>query len=291
MAVNSGFADWNGATLSQPPPPPVPGAYPQGFYPAPDDPLISPDFNGWWNRAMRLLSANWRPLVVIQLLWAIPLLIISIIANVVPSENVRADSPGDLTALLLITLPFTAVTFLLGFVATLATLHLLVQYVTGRPVSVGDALRAGLRRSGAMIGWGILGGLLIVVGFVLCILPGIYVVLVFTILPAIVLLERGNAISRSFQLVHAQFGPAAGRILTIAAVGLGFIVVENAFSSIFGNGFFGSGSASTGAGIITAIITVVISVFSGVVTAPLTLTAYADMRARHEPFATSYLTA
>src|SRR3954469_17092255 len=129
--VNSGFAEWTGATLSEPPPPPVPGAYQQGFSPAPDDPLISPDFNGWWNRAMRLLSANWRPLVVIQLLWAIPLLIVAIIANVVPSENIRADSPGDLTALLLIALPFTALAFLLGLVATLATLHLLVQYVTG----------------------------------------------------------------------------------------------------------------------------------------------------------------
>jgi hypothetical protein len=277
--------------LSETPPPPVSGAYQQGFYPAPDDPLISPDFAGWWNRAMRLLSANWRPLVVIQLLWAIPLLIISVLANVVPSENLRADNPGDLTALLLITLPFTAVAFLLGLVATLATLHLLVQYVTGRPVSVGDALRAGLRRSGAMLGWGILGGLLILVGLVLCFLPGIYVAMVFTILPAIVLLERGNAISRSFQLVHAQFGPAAGRILTIAAVALGFMLAENALSSIFDSGYFGSGSVSTGAGITSAIISVAISVLSGVVTAPLTLTAYADMRARHEPFATPYLTA
>nr|WP_296068741.1 hypothetical protein [uncultured Actinoplanes sp.] len=277
--------------MTETPPPPVPGAYQQGFYPGPEDPLISPDFNGWWNRAMRLLSANWRPLAMIQLMWAIPLLIVSIIVNVIPPESVESGSPGDLTALLLITLPFTAVAFLLGLIATLATLHLLVQYVTGRPVSVGDALRAGLRRSGAMLGWGILGGLMILVGFVLCILPGIYVALVFTILPAIVLLERGNPIARSFQLVHAQFGPAAGRILTIAVVGLGFMLAENALTSILGNGYLSTGSVSTGVGIITAIVSVVISVISGVVTAPLTLTAYADMRARREPFATSYLTA
>jgi hypothetical protein len=258
-------------------------------FPTPDDPLISPDFSGWWNRSMRLLSAAWRPLVMIQLLWAIPLLIITIIGNVVPDESVRTDSGRDLTAFIIVGLPVIALTFLVGLVTTLATLHVLVQHVTGHPMSVGWALRAGLSRAAAMLGWGILGGLMILVGIVLCVLPGIYVALVLTILPAVVLLERTNAVGRCFRLVHAQTGPALGRIATIFAVGLVFGLVENALTSVIGGGYFNSGDISTGAGIASAIVSTAVSVLSGVVAAPLVLTAYADMRARHEAFATTYL--
>lgn len=276
-----------GATLSDIPynpygPPPTP-------YPPSDDPLVSPDFNGWWNRSMRLLAATWQPLVLIQLCWAIPLLILTIVSNLVGDTSVRTGNGRDLTAFILVGLPVIAVTFLLGLVTTLATLHVLVQQVTGHPVSVGWALRAGLRRAAAMLGWGILGGLLILVGIVLCVLPGIYVALVFTILPAVVLLERGNAIGRCFRLVHAQFGPAFGRIATIAAVGLVFGLVENAITAVVGGGYFNAGDIGTGAGIASAIVTTVVSVLSGVVSAPLVLAAYADMRARHEQFSTSYL--
>jgi hypothetical protein len=258
-------------------PPPTPD-------PASDDPLISPDFSGWWNRSMRLLAATWRQLVLIQLLWAIPLLLITVVSNVVPdaAEGGAAD--------LVVVLVFIAATFLLGLVTTLATLHVLVQYATGHPMSVGWALRTGLRRAAPMLGWGILAGLMVLVGLVLCVVPGLYVGVVFTILPAVVLLERANAIGRCFQLVHAQFGPALGRIATIAAVGLAFALVEQALTTVVGGrGYFDPGDVSTGAAVATSIVTTLFSIVSGVVAAPLVLTAYADMRARHEAFSTAYL--
>ncbi|NMO50859.1 hypothetical protein HH310_06585 [Actinoplanes sp. TBRC 11911] len=266
-----------------------PYGQPQTPFPAPDDPLVSADFNGWWNRSMRLLSATWRPLVMIQLLWAIPLLIITIVSNLAgQAEDTGSD--GDLTAFILVGLPVIAVTFLLGLVTTLATLHVLVQHVTGHQMSVGWALRAGLSRAAAMLGWGILGGLMILVGIALCVLPGIYVSLVFMILPAVVLLERTNAIARCFRLVHAQTGPALGRIATIFAVSVVFGLVENALTSLIGGGYFAGGDdVSTGAGIFAAIVSTAVSVLSGVVIAPLVLAAYADMRARHEVFATTQL--
>ena len=269
--------------------PPPYGAYgppPYGPPPVPpsDDPLVSPDFNGWWNRSMRLLAATWQQLVMIQLLWAIPLLVITVVSNVVP--DAAEGGIGDLIAVLV----FVAATFLLGLVTTLATLHLLVQHASGHQTSVGWALRAGLRRAAPMVGWGILAGLMVLVGLVLCIVPGLYVGVVFTILPAVVLLERANAVGRCFQLVHSPFGPALGRIVTIGAVGIAFSLVEQALITVVGGrGYFDPGDVSTGAAVASAVVTTIFSVVGGVVAAPLVLTAYADMRARHEPFSTAYL--
>jgi hypothetical protein len=270
-----------------------PPGYPPGYYAGPDDPLVSPDFAGWWSRSMRLLSVAWRPLLIVQLLWAVPLLVLTILGNVLPGDTTTTtDELGwkDLTPLLFIALPVLAAAFLIALIAELAMFDLLVRHVTGRPMSIRDALMTGLRRTPAMLGWGIIGGLLILVGAVFCLLPGVYFGLVLTILPAVVLLERGNAIGRSFQLFHANFGAAIARVGVICAVSIGFLIVENAFAGALGNGYLSEGPVSTTAGVVTAFLSVAFSIISGVVVAPLTLTAYADMRARREPFSTTYLT-
>src|SRR5438046_1868702 len=35
------------------------------------EPLISPDFNGWWARGMAIVKAGWRPIVMVQSLGAV----------------------------------------------------------------------------------------------------------------------------------------------------------------------------------------------------------------------------
>jgi len=49
------------------------------------------------------------------------------------------------------------------------------------------------------------------------------------------------------------------------------------------------GDATTAFSVSSAVLSAVFSVATGVVISPLLLTAYADMRARHEPFSTAYL--
>jgi hypothetical protein len=111
------------------------------------------------------------------------------------------------------------------------------------------------------------------------------VLIVFLILPVIVLVERGQGIGRAFQLVHADFGAAVARLATIVGLHIAFVLVEGLFSAILDP----ATSSGPGVTVASAILSAGFSAATGVVMSPLLLTAYADMRARHEPFSTAYL--
>ncbi|MCO8272902.1 hypothetical protein M1L60_20105 [Actinoplanes sp. TRM 88003] len=264
---------------------------PYGYYAGPADPLVSADFGGWWQRSFALLGAVWRPMVQVQLVWAIPLVAVGILTAIYgPDRTVDFTSTNppefdDLFGPLLVVLPFALIAVVLTLVAQLATLDVLVQRATGQPVSVGRALLTGLRRFFPMLGWQILAGLVTIVGLLLCILPGVYVLIVFLILPVIVLVERGQGISRAFQLVHADFGPAAARLAVIVGMHIAFVIAEGIFSAVLNP----TTAAGPGVTVATAVLSTAFSVATGVVMSPLLLTAYADMRARREPFSTAYL--
>jgi hypothetical protein len=264
--------------------PPAGYALPPQYYASPDDPLVSRDIGGWWNRSLRLLQKAWRPLLAVHLISVTPAEILTVWA-----QSAVKDGPDQLTTDAVRTvLPRLGVAILVGglltMVVSLASQRILVQAATGRPVSVGAALLEALRRTPALIGWGIPAGLMVVAGAVCCIVPGLYVGAAFTVLPAIVLLERGNVIARSFQLLHADLGAALGRIVIYYAVSLLFVAVESPLArALTAVGTPTAGRAAS------AVLATAISLVSAVVIAPMVLTAYADMRARREPFSTAYL--
>jgi hypothetical protein len=173
----------------------------------------------------------------------------------------------------------------LGLIAQLAALRYLAQLALGQPVTVGQALRSVLGRVPAMIGWGILAGLIMVVGFILCVLPGLYVLAVVAVLPAIVLFEPGKGLGRSFELFHADFGSALARIATLMGITLGVSLA----TSFVVAAVTPATDPAIATVVITELVTAAFSVAVGIVFSPMLLTAYADMRARKEPFSTAYL--
>jgi hypothetical protein len=283
--------------FSPPPfsPPPVygpPAALPPEFYAGPSDPLVSPDFAGWWARSFHLLGAAWRPLLLIQLVSAVPSLVLLTWGALLSNDRVvEIGTDVTLSATLepfLPLIPPALVVILLSLVTSLATHRVLVQTATGRPVAIGAALREGLRRTPALIGWGLLAGLMVGGGLVFCIVPGIYFAAVFAILPVLVLLERGGVIGRAFQLFHANFGAALGRIATTFGVTVALLFVESTFAQVLAPDRLG-GTVSAPSIVATQAISAAFTIVSGMISAPMILTAYADMRARREPFSTAYL--
>ncbi|WP_433375331.1 hypothetical protein ACQPZX_05730 [Actinoplanes sp. CA-142083] len=271
----------------------APTTLPPEYYAGPDDALVSPDFAGWWARSFRLLRLAWRPMVIIQLIAVVPTTLLLAWLDVASGDRLRSADTTDVTMdelvdLIVPFLAFIAVVALLGLTVSLATQRILVQTATARPHSIGAALLDGLRRTPALIGWGLLAGLMILVGLVFCIIPGIYLAAVFSILPVVVLLERGNVIGRVFQLFHANFGAALGRIAVFLGLNVAFFLVESTFTNALFPGA-SSGDISTGGTVASELVSALFSVASAVVLAPMLLTAYADMRARHEPFSTAYL--
>lgn len=297
------WQDWNAAAQPQPQPYPYPYPYPQGADPA--DPLISNTFDGWWHRGFRLVKAAWRPMAMIQAIIAVPTLILLLPAMLIFQDRQRealagvdaavaGDTAPDLAQLFAgfpVLLAAAAGAGLCYLYGQLACQHVVVLTATGRTGNlVGPAFLAAAKRLPVLIGWSLLAVPVLVVALVLCFFPVLYVGAVLTLLPAVVLLERGNGIGRCFQLFHAKIGVSVSRLATMIGLsiagGLLLALVNTAVDTTIG------GSFSTPNATATVINTVLQSGYYFVnylVLAPLLVTAYADMRARHEPFTTANL--
>ncbi|MEU4239708.1 hypothetical protein [Actinoplanes sp. NPDC026619] len=263
---------------------------PTAFYASPDDPLVSADLSGWWTRSFRLVRAAWRPIALFELLAAIPLIIFLIQVEIQTNSVVTMLDSADIDwGGVLRNYALMAPTFLIALVfsmiATLASLQVLVQQATGRPLSIGEALRTAMYRLPALIGWGIPAGLMVLAGIAACFLPGIYLLLVIATFPTVVLLERGNPISRVFALFHADLGASLIRALVTGAVIYGLQIG----SSIITNPITAIAGQSTATTIVTQVIAGLITAAGTALAAAFQLTTYADLRARFEPFSTAYL--
>jgi hypothetical protein len=186
--------------------------------------------------------------------------------------------------------------FLFGL---LVAVRLITVAATGGDPRLGEALRAALRRLPAMLGWYVVAAVICIVAVFFCILPLFYVAAVLTVLPVVVQLERGNAVARCFQLFGVDLGASIARVATIGGLSVVAAVVVALVGFVVQLAVQGSAAidpsveVSAGSiaavGFVTAVLQTLLYLFDGFVLMPLTVTAYADMRARREPFNTAYL--
>jgi len=277
-----------------PPAPPVMPPYEQA---AANDPLISPDYGGWFNRGKTIVQRAWKELAVLQAVGLVLVLLVQ--APIAVFVALRTDDLRDLTrapdeppdlglvfGLIGAGLLVVLVSVILAVMITLASVHIGVSAAVGAPVRVGDALRLAVRRVFPLLGWQILAIPIYIAGLCLCLLPILYVAAVFTVLPVVVALERTNAIGRCFKLFHGNLGVSVGRIATIIGLTFGVGLVGNLFGSVISAAVEAGSTGTTGLVIGTVAATGIEAVLGGalaILLAPLTLTAYADMRSRLEP--------
>jgi hypothetical protein len=271
------------------------------------DPLISPDYSGWWQRSTAIVKAGWRQLaalqvigVAVQVLLQVPLLVYVATQSqqfAVDQQNTTTPDLGPLVGVFGFTFLIAFAGIVVGAIITIATMQMSVSIAVGGQPQLGPALKAAARRAFPLIGWQLLAGLIMLVGLCACVLPVFYFLAVFTVLPGVVAFERTNAISRSFRLFHGNFGVALGRVATIVGLTIGAGLVASVFSQVAGGGGFGfspgvtteSNSAIFVASVISAVIGAILDRGVAILTGPMTLTAYADMRARIEPLTTQTL--
>jgi hypothetical protein len=172
-----------------------------------------------------------------------------------------------------------------GGMVTLASVHIGVSVAVGAEARFRDALGLAARRVLPLIGWYLLAAPIYLIAVCLCFLPVIYVAAALTVLPVVVAVERTNAIGRSFSLFHGRFGPAVARTATLLGltlgVGLVIALVGQVIETLVASAAPGSDGVVAGA-VGTSLFGAVLGGALAVLTAPLTLTAYADMRARVE---------
>jgi hypothetical protein len=279
-----------------PPPGPVPPAHPRDES---SDPLVSLDYAGWRRRTVAILKAYWRPLLTLQLLGAAAALVLRVptaLAQALGARGLTTTAPRDNAdglraigkALPWVTLGATGwiLATLVSALVLLASQRLIVRAVTGGRPEVADALRGALRRLFPLIGWGVLAWMIVLLGLCACFIPALYFLAVFTVLPAVVLFERGDALARCFRLFHTDLAASVLRVGTVVAIGVAAGLLSNIVGSTV-RGVARAVSAGTGglvtATIIVTVVDVAIDVGLGVLLGPLILTTYADLRARREP--------
>lgn len=273
------------------------------------DPLISADYSGWWQRSTAIVKAGWPQLaaaqaigVAVQVLLQVPLLVYVATQSrqfAVAQQNNTAPDLRPILGALGFTFLIAFAGIVVGAIVTIATMQMSVSIAAGGQPQLGPALKAAARRAFPLIGWQLLAGLIMLVGLCACVLPVFYLLAVFTVLPGVVAFERTNAVSRCFRLFHGNFGVALGRIATIVGISIGAGIVASIFAQVVGAGGGGFGvspaatTESTGAIVIASAISAVIGAVLdrgvAILTGPMTLTAYADMRARVEPLTTPTL--
>lgn len=284
--MNQGWAERDGNGHYWPAQPPM---IPPEFYPTPADPLVSPDYPGWWRRSVRLIRQVWKPAMAVHAIAAVPSLALTVPADLALTAESRAAITDPSTfvphlgAMALI-LGAVLVASLIAAVATAVNVHLVVQAATGQPVDLRTAAAAGLRRSPVVIGWLLIANLLTSIAFLMCVLPVFYVGAALMVLPVVVTLERGSGVSRAFTLFHADLGTSVSRVATVFALTAGATIALGTVAATLEPAIGGT------AGTVTASLwNGLYLLLAGVALAPLLVTAYADMRARSEPFSTAYL--
>ena len=259
----------------------------------PTDPLISADYAGWWRRTLAVITHVWPQLLVLQAAGAVVTFLCGVAVGrvrepfMVESDQVQgvgvaARISAQITAALVDVTVFTVV--------TLAVVYLVVLSAAGRQPTLGECLRGAARRLLPLIGWSLLAGVLVGVGLLLCLLPGIYFIVVLILLAPVVAIERRQGIGRCFDLFHTARRTALGRNGTILAIMLAVATLgwglQMAITAAVGSNQGDPGAGSTVRALAADSLTTAVV---GILTGPLAVTAYASLRTKREPISTADL--
>jgi hypothetical protein len=269
------MSDIPGGPTPPPPPPPMMSGPQGGIPPKTLGEILSAAFN--------IYKANASQLILIVAVVVVPLSLVSALFSgvVFAPDKVRVTNAGGvvvfdyagrgLGVVLLAGAIGALIAVLISAVLQAAILRAAAQATIGDAVDVEASYRYGLKRLWSVILVSILVGLVVAVGFILLVIPGI-IFLVFLSVSIPVLIVEGRrgteAMGRSWNLVKGNFWHAFG-VIVVAALIVGII-----------SGIIGAIGGDNWAvrWIFTAIAQILTVPFASLVSVLL----YLDLRARSE---------
>lgn len=299
---------------SEPPPSAFPPVWPQQTWFDPSDPLVNPipaGIGGWFGRINATFQRSWRPIAAIfALTHLLPSLVLQMVLNVAAvvallpwyerfiEASLAGDEPPTFDVEPALLLGYAAafvavvlVTVLVNALGYAAATRAVTRQAAGEPTSFGDALGYGLRRCFGLGGWNLLTGLLVLLGFVACLLPGVYVLAGLALVGPIYLFERRNPFGRSFGILHGATGRVLGRLLMIVVITIGGSLVgggiENMISLVVQSVSGGYVAATVVGTVVSAVIALPFTMFQFVAI----LLTYAEQRGSEAPTTTLHLAA
>jgi hypothetical protein len=260
-----------------PPPPPPPSAGAGGQLP-------QRGLGDILSTAFELYRTNAAKLIQIVAIVVVPLsLVQAILVEVLIDEATGRVEVDQVTGQVTVDAGGGLIQTLLG-AAIVALVSVIIQQLLagsltrgaagsllGRPVDVGDSYRYAFSRIGGLIGLAILVGIVVFVGYLLLIIPGIiFSVFLAMAMPAFIVERKSvtDAMSRSWGLVSGSWWHTLG---TIFVAGLLAGVVSGIIGAIGGSTLIGSWIFGAIGQIITAPFVALVAVV-----------LYVDLRARRE---------
>lgn len=250
---------------------------------------------------IRIYLRNFRPLMGLTALVVVPVQILDAIAllSTVSSSHdlprtifatTTTTTAGDQTASLGATV-FIAVTgVLIGLLSTAACVKAVSDVYLGGKADLRSSLRFAVGRAGSLLWLEMLVFLGLLVGFILLIVPGIWLYAAWSVATPVLLIEgvKGRrALGRSRGLVRGRWWPTAG-VLLVAEVMISLIggAIQALLFAIVGNG---------GSTVVAVIALTVTASIAAIVTRPfqaaVTTVLYYDLRVRREGFDVELLAA
>jgi hypothetical protein len=231
---------------------------------------VPADLGGWIQRIVGTVQRSLVPLLQINAVVAVVSVVVALAlgtgtTNLTPEDLASGQFGAQFGGLALLGVLISG---LVSLLATIASVHVVLTQAGGGPGDLGAALRFAPSRLLPMIGWSLLAGLLIVLGFILLILPGLYLVCVFAAtLGGVVVVERAG-IGRCFRLFNNRFGPTLGRMLLLLVAMFVYYFVVGLLAALLG----GPGS------VLAVIIQALFGIVASIVGTAATVVTYAELR-------------
>jgi hypothetical protein len=168
------------------------------------------------------------------------------------------------------------IVFVVALLAQGASVYVVGKQASGEDVGAAPALSFAAGRALPLLGWGIVAALMLLVGFILLFIPGLYLLVVFAASLVGVIMFEHAGIGRTFALVNPAFLQTLGRLLSFAVVAIVYGAIAGAIAgAVAGRGFAGQ--------LLSNILTLPVT-FATVGVAVVT---YASLRHRENPAVTT----
>jgi hypothetical protein len=222
-------------------------------------------------RSFSTFFANFIPFFVLALILYLPSLILSYgsLDDLQSGIATPQYSAADFVAI--------ALSVVLSYILIGALVYGTVQHLTGRKAGLGDIIGRGLSRVIPVIVIAILLSIVVSIGFVLLIVPGIFLVVVYSVVIPAAVVERPGIIgsfNRSWDLTKGYRWPVLGLLLILFVILLVFSIVVGGAAGI---GFVFMDSLA-----LIVIADYVISAITGVFASVVIAVLYHDLRVAKE---------
>jgi hypothetical protein len=239
--------------------------------------------------AFEIYKSNAAKLIVIVAVVVVPLQFLSKLLTgvvfaskkeqiLVGNLSITTTAPRSFGVAILVGLIGLLITVVITSALQAAITRAAAQTTVGEPVDVAESYRFGFKRLGSVLATSIVVGLVVVIGFLLLIVPGVYFLTIFAVAIPVVVIEGqgvGAAMSRSAALAKGNFWHVLGTVV-VAAILAG--IVSGIIGAIGGHNWFVSW-------IFVSIGTIITAPFQALVSVLL----YLDLRTRAENLTASQL--